>query len=56
MNHATVMSEQSSYSTKDSLMLIVGLKTLDKPPVTHSSGADYWFDNGKLRETRWNWD
>ena len=37
-------------------MLIVGLKTLDKPPVTHSSGADYWFDNGKLRETRWNWD
>ena len=56
MEHAAVMSEQAFYSTKDGLMLIVGLKALDKPPAAHSSGADYWFDNGKLRETKWNWD
>ena len=32
MEHAAVMSEQAFYSTKDGLMLIVGLKALDKPP------------------------
>lgn len=52
MSRAAVTSEQAFYSTKDGLMLTIGLKMLEKPPATHSSGADYWFDNGKLRETK----
>ena len=56
MSHATAPSGETSYSTKDNVPLIIGLKKLEKPPDKHTTGAEYWFDNGKPRETKWNWD
>ena len=49
------MSEDTSLSTKDLFLLMVGLYRLKNPPQKPATAKEYWLDDkGVLRESEWN--
>ena len=51
------MAESEPLSTKDLFLLMVGMHKLVKPrPLNPMPPEKYYLEDGKLRESKWNWD